>query len=135
MLEKSGVRATPVLVLELPSRDAEVSTVTVATFCKSGEAERVKGSVHAAAGAIVGLMAVYNAVAWWHRRERHLGVNAIVYAAGFALEAYQTRRHFVRQDEEAIPAAQEIDACGCGDGFCWCGSAESKVVRFANTGS
>lgn len=112
--------------------------MTVATFCTSGEAERIKGGFHAAAGALVGLMAVYNAVAWWHRRERHLGVNAVMYAAGFAVEVYQTRRHLTRRPETPETLSQgprlrpsEPDPCECGDGFCWCGSAESKVVQFA----
>src|SRR5688572_26665510 len=70
--------------------------VTVETFCTSGQAERFKGSVHAAAGTIVGAMAVYNAVAWCYRRERHLGWNAIIYGLGFAWEAYQTSRHFTK---------------------------------------
>ena len=104
--------------------------MTVATFCKSGEAEQIKGSFHAAASAIVGVMAIYNAVAWWHRRERHLGVNAAVYAAGFALEVYQTRRHLIRP-AEPTPQPGLIAPCECGDGFCWCGSAESQVLRFA----
>lgn len=105
--------------------------MTVATFCKSGEAEHIKGSFHATAGAIVGLMAIYNAVAWWHRRERHLGVNAAVYAAGFALEVYQTHRHLNRPVTTAASLPALIDPCDCGDGFCWCGSAESQVVRYA----
>jgi hypothetical protein len=126
--------------------------VTVATFCTSGEAERIKGGFHAAAGALVGLMAVYNAVAWWHRRERHLGVNAVMYAAGFAVEVYQTRRHLSRHPEpQRMPAesprksaeiarktaersrtlAAEPEPCECGDGFCWCGRAESQAVHFA----
>jgi hypothetical protein len=118
-------------------------TVTMATFCKPGQAERIKGGVHAAACTIGGVMAVYNAVAWWHRRDRHLAVNAVLYTAGFAWEIYQTSRHFGRPelqttDSLSTPApAIRIEArvieddCQCGDGFCWCGSAESQTIRFA----
>ena len=118
--------------------------MSMATFCASGRAERVKGVVHGAAGTIIGIMAVYNAVAWWHRRERHLGVNAVVYTAGLALEVYQTSRHLRRCTEtpnetasiargDGVAAHHESDAepCACGDGFCWCGGAESQVSGFA----
>jgi hypothetical protein len=114
-----------------------VGNVTVQTFCTSGQAERVKGGVHAAAGAIVGVMAVYNAVAWWYRRERHLGWNTVIYGAGFAWELYQTSRHFRRPAHlpadrlnapvlvhSAARVASGAEMCECGDGFCWCGGAE-----------
>lgn len=110
--------------------------MTAATFCTPGQSERVKGGVHAMAGTVVAVMAVYNAVAWWYRRERHLGVNAMIYAAGFAFEVYQTSRHFYRPGaapEARInpPARAVADACECGDGFCWCGGAETRVVGLA----
>ena len=75
--------------------------MTVETFCSSGKAERVKGGVHAASGAILGLMALYNGVAWCYRRERHLGWNTILYTVGFAFEMRQTHRHLVRRCEPA----------------------------------
>jgi hypothetical protein len=70
--------------------------VTVETFCTSGQAERVKGGVHAVAGVILGAMATYNAVAWCYRRERHLGWNAVIYTTALAWEIRQTCRHFAR---------------------------------------
>jgi hypothetical protein len=73
--------------------------MTVKTFCSSGKAESVKGGVHAAATAIVGVMAVYNAVAWCFRRERHLRWNTVIYTAALAFEIRQTRRHFKRQEQ------------------------------------
>jgi hypothetical protein len=122
--------------------------VTVATFCTSGQAERLKGGVHAVAGAIVGVMAVYNVVAWWYRREKHLGVNAAIYTVGFAFEAYQTSRHFRHSapasvEVRATPAlvvgaariSRKADPCQCGEGFCWCGRAETRVLGFEATGS
>jgi hypothetical protein len=74
--------------------------VTVKTFCTAGQAEPVKGGFHAAAGVILGLMAVYNAVAWWHRRERHLGWNTVLYGAALGWEIRQTHRHLRRRPLE-----------------------------------
>lgn len=74
--------------------------MTVETFCSSGNAERVKGGVHAASGLILGLMALYNGVAWCYRRERHLGWNTALYTAAFAWEMRQTHRHLVRRGHE-----------------------------------
>jgi hypothetical protein len=41
-------------------------------------------------------MTAYNSAAWWYRRERHLGVNSVVYATAAAWEVVQVRRHFSR---------------------------------------
>lgn len=115
------------------------------TFCTSGEAERVKGAVHGAAGTLVGVMAVYNAVAWWYRRERHLGVNAVLYTAGFLWEVYQTNRHLRRRihvgtetfrahhsNGNGTRAVHDVEPCTCGEGFCWCGGAESMAGGLAH---
>lgn len=76
--------------------------MTVKTFCCSGQAEPVKGGFHAAAGMLVGVMAVYNAVAWCYRRERHLGWNAVIYSAALAWELRQTRRHLRRRAPQPV---------------------------------
>lgn len=65
-------------------------------FCSSGRAEGVKGTVHAIAGVLLGIMAVYNAAAFLFRRERHLGINAAVYTGLTYFEVRQTRRHWRR---------------------------------------
>jgi hypothetical protein len=65
----------------------------VRTFCTSGEREGVKGTVHGAACLIASTMALYNAVAWCLRRERHLGVNAVVYTLAVGWEVKQTCHH------------------------------------------
>jgi hypothetical protein len=70
----------------------------VRTFCTSGEREGVKGAVHAAGGTLAAVMAVYNIAAWCYRRERHLGINAIVYTAAILWEIKQTSRHLERLD-------------------------------------
>jgi len=70
----------------------------VRTFCTNGESEALKGAVHAAGGILAGLMAAYNIAAWCYRRERHLGVNAVVYTLAILWEIKQTAHHFVRLD-------------------------------------
>jgi hypothetical protein len=119
--------------------------VTVETFCTSGQAERFKGSVHAAAGTIVGAMAVYNAVAWCYRRERHLGWNAIIYGVGFAWEAYQTSRHFRKPTHPMLavvetpplavvetPPLTIAQSCACDQGLCWCDADASAGLEAAS---
>ena len=39
-------------------------------------------------------MAGYNIVAWHFRRQRHLGINAVVYSLAVAWEVKQTMHHF-----------------------------------------
>ena len=70
--------------------------MTPRDFCTSGQAEPLKGAVHATVGTLLAVMATYNAVAFVYRRDRHLAGNALLYAAGAALEAYQTSRHWSR---------------------------------------
>ena len=72
----------------------------VKRFCKSGESELVKGAVHAAGGVLAGAMAAYNLAAWCYRRERHLGINAIVYTLAVLWEVKQTAHHFERCEIE-----------------------------------
>jgi hypothetical protein len=70
----------------------------VRTFCKTGEKEALKGAVHASGGVLAALMAAYNIAAFCYRRERHLGVNAIVYTLATLWEVKQTSHHFERLD-------------------------------------
>ncbi len=75
----------------------------VRTFCTSGEREGLKGLVHGTAGVIAATMAAYNIAAWCFRRERHLGLNSIVYTLALAWEVKQTMHHVQR----CAPAARE----------------------------
>lgn len=75
----------------------------VQTFCKSGKNEAVKGAVHAAGGVLAAVMAAYNIAAWCYRRERHLGINAIVYTLAVAWEVKQTAHHLERCDIHGLP--------------------------------
>ena len=65
----------------------------VRAFCARGNHEGVKCAVHAAAGVLVGVCAAYNLTASCFRRDRHLRVNAIIYALATAWELKQTMHH------------------------------------------
>ena len=75
----------------------------VRRFCKTGEQEAFKGAFHAAGCALSALMAAYNVAAWCYRRERHLGVNAVVYTLAALWEIRQTAHHFERLDVDCEP--------------------------------
>jgi hypothetical protein len=68
----------------------------VQTFCKSGENEALKGAVHALGGILAATMAAYNIAAWCYRRERHLGINSVVYTLAVLWEMKQTVHHLER---------------------------------------
>jgi hypothetical protein len=77
--------------------------MTVQRFLQSGEAEMFKGGVHAAVGILAIVCGVYNAAAWTMRRERHLGVNAIVYTGLALWEVSHVRRHGQRASKDKSP--------------------------------
>jgi hypothetical protein len=61
-----------------------------------GNCEPLKLGVHAAALGIAALCGFYNAAAWLVRREQHLAINALLYAALIAFE----QRHVVHHIAE-----------------------------------
>lgn len=63
-------------------------------FTDAHEAEGVKGTVHLTMLLLLAGMTVYNTVAYMRRRERHLAVNAAIYAGGVVYETVKTVRHF-----------------------------------------
>ena len=65
----------------------------VQRFCTSGNHEAVKCAVHAAAGVLVGVCAVYNITAACYRRDRHLRINGFVYSLAVIWELKQTLHH------------------------------------------
>ena len=83
--------------------------MVVRTFCTSGESEALKGAVHALGGVVAATMAAYNVTAWCYRRERHLGVNAVVYTLAVFWELKQTVHHLERV--EVNPASQAPNCC------------------------
>ena len=63
-----------------------------------GEHEPAKTVVHVTVGLLSILCLSYNLAAWWLRRERHLGVNVLVYGGLAIYEGFQVRRHLQRSD-------------------------------------
>jgi len=78
--------------------------MTAERFLQPGEGEMLKGAVHAAVCGLALVCGVYNAAAWLTRRERHLGVNAVLYAGLAVWEAAHVRHHARRGiDERTVP--------------------------------
>jgi hypothetical protein len=76
---------------------------------KCGNCERVKLGVHGLALGIAALCGAYNAAAWLSRREQHLAVNAVLYAALIAFEHQHVTHHIAelrrpKAKPEATPA-------------------------------
>ena len=72
---------------------------------KCGNCEELKLGVHALALGVAALCGVYNAAAWLSRRERHLAVNTVMYAALIAFEQQHVAHHIaeLRQPHAAPP--------------------------------
>ncbi len=64
---------------------------------KCGNCEPLKTAVHGAVLGLAALCGLYNAAAWLSRREAHLGVNAVLYAALIAWEREHVRHHLRAQ--------------------------------------
>jgi hypothetical protein len=58
-----------------------------------GSCEPLKLTVHGAAFGLAVVMGVYNAAAWLKRREHHLAINAVLYAALTAWEQQHVAHH------------------------------------------
>jgi hypothetical protein len=63
------------------------------TVLQCGECETLKAGVHASALALVAVMGLYNAAAWLSRRDPHLAINAVLYAALAAWEQKHVAHH------------------------------------------
>jgi len=76
-----------------------------------GNGERLKTSVHAATLALAALCGLYNAAAWLKRRETHLAVNAVLYAALTAWEREHVAHHLavMRQAPRPVPGPELVD--------------------------
>ena len=75
--------------------------MTLDDFLHCGHCEPFKAGVHATALGLFFVMGAYNVAAWLSRRERHLAINAVVYAALTAWE----QRHVAHHLAELRPAA------------------------------
>ena len=58
-----------------------------------GSCEPLKIAIHGAALGLAVVMGVYNAAAWLSRRQQHLAVNAVLYAALTAWEQQHVAHH------------------------------------------
>jgi hypothetical protein len=63
------------------------------TVLDHGSCEALKLGVHAATLGLAIVMGAYNAAAWLRRREQHLAVNAVLYAALIAWEREHVAHH------------------------------------------
>ena len=61
-----------------------------------GNCEPLKLGIHASAFGLAAIMGLYNAAAWLSRRETHLAINTVLYAALTAWE----REHVLHHLEE-----------------------------------
>jgi hypothetical protein len=63
------------------------------TVLDCGSCEALKLGVHATTLGLAVVMGAYNAAAWLRRREQHLAVNAVLYAALIAWEREHVAHH------------------------------------------
>ena len=75
---------------------------------KCGNCEELKLGVHATALGLAALCGLYNAAAWLSRREQHLALNAVMYAALVAIEQRHVAHHIaeLRRSSSAPTPAQ-----------------------------
>ena len=78
-------RGTAVAILGRMTMDLKV--------LKCGNCEELKLGVHALALGVAALCGLYNAAAWMSRRERHLAINTVMYAALIAIEQQHAAHH------------------------------------------
>src|SRR5437867_11736401 len=78
---------------------------------KPGTSEGLKAGVHATALGLAVVMGLYNAAAWLSRREQHLAVNTVLYAALIAWEQKHVAHHIaeLRRPREVTPTALVVE--------------------------
>jgi len=79
------------------------------TLLQCGSCEPLKLGVHAAALGLATVMGLYNAAAWLARRDRHLAVNTMLYAALILWEQHHVSHH------QGLLARREKPAAGVPD--------------------
>ena len=77
---------------------------------KCGNCEELKLGVHATALGLAALCGIYNAAAWLSRREQHLAVNAVLYAALIAFEQRHVSHHIAEMRRPRTGPADEAPA-------------------------
>ena len=84
-----------------------------------GSCEELKLGVHATALGLAVVMGLYNAAAWLSRRQQHLAINAVLYAAMIAWEQQHVAHHLAELRRPRTPtneAAQESLSAGADRG-------------------
>ena len=76
---------------------------------KCGNCEELKLGVHAMALGLAALCGIYNAAAWLSRREQHLAVNTVLYAALIAFEQQHVSHH-IAEIRRPQPAPEQTAA-------------------------
>jgi hypothetical protein len=78
---------------------------------KCGNCEELKLGVHGLTLGLAALCGLYNAAAWLSRREQHLAVNTVLYAALIAFEQRHVSHHIaeMRRPRPALPDAAVVD--------------------------
>ena len=75
---------------------------------KCGNCEELKLGVHGLTLGLAALCGLYNAAAWLSRREQHLAVNTVLYAALIAFEQRHVSHHIAemrRREAKSVPQA------------------------------
>jgi hypothetical protein len=78
-----------------------------------GSCEPLKVAVHGTVLGLAALCLIYNAAAWLSRRERHLGINTILYSALTIWEWEHVAHHVAalrRCSRQETPVPPEADA-------------------------
>jgi hypothetical protein len=73
-----------------------------------GSCEPLKAGVHATALGLAAVMGLYNAAAWLTRREKHLAVNAVMYAMLTAWESRHVAHHVAALQRLRTDAAPDL---------------------------
>jgi hypothetical protein len=70
-----------------------------------GNCEELKLGIHATTLGLAALCGIYNAAAWLSRREQHLALNTLMYAALMAIEQRHVAHHISAMRRSAAAAA------------------------------
>jgi hypothetical protein len=82
---------------------------------RCGNCEELKLGVHALALGVAALCGAYNAAAWLSRRERHLAVNTLMYAALIAFEQQHVSHHIAEIRRPLAPTEPNAGALAVGE--------------------
>lgn len=91
---------------------AVVAFQPVSEMLNVGQCEPLKAAVHGVLMATVAVCAAYNAAAWLKRRQSHLAVNAVVYAAATIWEHTHVVHHLIEcqpvQQPQPLPQTNPV---------------------------